>query len=217
MQRVNLVEFAMAYECRNALAPTGDLLLADAGLGGGIQNRQWFQLSPLCDNWIQSDIASRRGGAGLGQESFSTSRVKELAAKRISWAKPNNNTGNSSPFASVYDTMLPMKIAPNGIRKAFRRGVRFARRGDAYRRGFRDGLDRAAAEIKPFVMSALQEAVERGWEAGIAAVEGMCTKAYAAGRAEAVNALTPEALKAASEQALALAELENEARDAQKH
>jgi hypothetical protein len=45
----------------------------------------------------------------------------------------------------------------------------------------------------------------------------MCTKAYAAGRAAAANALTPEALKEAGERALALADLENEARAAQKH
>ncbi len=120
-----------------------------------------------------------------------------------------------------------MKIAPDGIRKAFRRGVRFAQRGDAYARGFRDGLDRAAVEIKPIVARTLREAIddahERGWKAGIAEAEArehiimMCTKAYAAGRAEVANALTPEALKAAGERALELADLENEARKAQKH
>jgi hypothetical protein len=102
-----------------------------------------------------------------------------------------------------------MKIAPNGIKNAFRRGVRFARRGGAYRRGYCDGLDRAAAEIKPIITRALAEARED--------IAMLCSEAYAAGRAEAANALTPEALKEAGERALALADLENEARGARKH
>jgi hypothetical protein len=118
-----------------------------------------------------------------------------------------------------------MKIAPNGIRKAFRRGVRYARRDDAYARGVRDGLERAMAEVKPIIMQALEKAVgaayARGIEAGRAEarehMEEMCKKAYAAGCAQVANALTPEALKAAGERALELAEIENEARDAQKH
>jgi len=118
-----------------------------------------------------------------------------------------------------------MKIAPDGIKRAFRRGVRLARRGGAYRRGFGDGLDRAAAEIKPIVHDALREAVndayQGGREAGIAEerehIGEMCKKAYAAGCAEVANALTPEALKAAAERALELVAIENEARDARKH
>lgn len=122
-----------------------------------------------------------------------------------------------------------MKIAPNGIRKAFKSGVRFARRGDAYRRGFRDGCERSAAEIKPLVMDALREAANAGYERGRKAgidearehmrehIEMMSKKAYEAGRAAVANALTPEALKAAAARCFELAELENEARDAQKH
>jgi hypothetical protein len=99
------------------------------------------------------------------------------------------------------------------------------RPGDAYARGFHDGLERAAADIKPIVMRALEEAIDaaytRGREAGRAEarehIGEMCTKAYEAGRAAVANALTPEALKAAGERALELADLENEARDAQKH
>ena len=95
----------------------------------------------------------------------------------------------------------------------------------SYARGFRDGLERAAAEIKPIAMQTLEEAIDaayaRGREVGRAEarehIGEMCKKAFAAGRAEVANALTSEALKAADERALELAEIENEARDAQKH
>ena len=95
----------------------------------------------------------------------------------------------------------------------------------AYARGFLDGLERAAAEIKPIIDRALDRAIDaayaRGLETGRAEarehIAQMCTKAYAAGRTEAANAFTPEALKAAAERALELADLENEARDAPKH
>ena len=67
----------------------------------------------------------------------------------------------------------------------------------------------------------IDAAYARGLETGIAEarerIREMCSKAYEAGRAEVRNALTPEALKAAAERALELADLENEARDAQKH
>jgi hypothetical protein len=150
-------------------------------------------------------IVSERGpGAKYRLEPFPQAPMSRTAPRKPSEkAADAMNCGSGGPgltdrvgvdVQAGKPDVRKMKIAPNGIKKAFRRGVRFARRGNAYRRGFADGLDRAAAEIKPIISRALRKAVdaahEHGREAGRAEAREMCVKAYAAGRAEAASAFT---------------------------